>query len=42
MSDTYKSSIDALVARDIVRPHLVHSFTPPTMICNLPSVEVWV
>ena len=34
MSDTYKSSIDSLVARDkaaLVRPHLVHSFTPPTV-----------
>ena len=32
MSDTYKSSIDALVARDraaLVRPHIVHTFTPP-------------
>jgi len=33
MSDTYKSSIDALVARDkaaLVRPSLVRTFTPPT------------
>ena len=34
MSDTYKSSIDALVARDraaLVRPQIVHTFTPPTV-----------
>ena len=34
MSDTYKSSIDALVARDraaLVRPNIVHTFTPPTV-----------
>ena len=33
MTDTYKSSIDALVARDraaIVRPHLTRYYTPPT------------
>ena len=32
MTDTYKSSIDALVERDkgaIIRPHLVRSYTPP-------------
>jgi len=34
MSDTYKSSIDALVARDkaaLVSPSLVRTFTPPTV-----------
>jgi NAD(P)H-quinone oxidoreductase subunit 4 len=34
MTDTYKSSIDALVARDktaLVRPQLVRTFTPPTV-----------
>ena len=33
MTDTYKSTIDALVARDrasIVRPHLTRYYTPPT------------
>ena len=34
MTDSYKSSIDALVARDraaIVRPHLTRYYTPPTV-----------
>jgi NAD(P)H-quinone oxidoreductase subunit 4 len=34
MTDTFQSSIDALVARDkapLVRPHLVRTFTPPTV-----------
>lgn len=34
MTDTFQSSIDALVARDkapLVRPHIVRTFTPPTV-----------
>jgi NAD(P)H-quinone oxidoreductase subunit 4 len=34
MTDTYKTSIDALVNRDkvaLVRPQLVRTFTPPTV-----------
>ena len=34
MTDTYQSSIEALVERDkapLVRPHLVRMYTPPTV-----------